>query len=111
MYTNTQVAKTTSITAASAVRSPHGPRFTLQRLPELSIYVGSHRNVTGVGASSQRKQTFNVARPKIFRSPDFAATITTPLRVAGSSDLIRPLNSMSAPSAADTIAGADSRTA
>lgn len=44
-----------------------------------------------------RKRTFNVARPKIFRPPDFAATMTTPVRVAGSSDLIRPLYSMSAP--------------
>jgi hypothetical protein len=59
----------------------------------------------------QRKRTFNVARPKIFRPPDFAATMTTPVRVAGSSDLIRPLNSMSVPSVADTIAGWDSRTA
>ena len=54
---------------------------------------------------------FNVARPKIFRPSDFAATMTTPVRVSGSSDLIRPLYSMSAPSAADTIAGWDSRTA
>ena len=62
-------------------------------------------------AAAQRKRTSNVARPKIFRPADFAATITTPERVAGSNDLIRPLNSMSAPSVADTIAGADSRTA
>src|SRR6185436_2694461 len=60
---------------------------------------------------SQRKRMFSVARPKIFRPSDFAATMTTPERVAGSSDLIRPLNSMSAPSVADTIAGWDSRTA
>ena len=60
---------------------------------------------------AQRKRTSNVARPKILRPSDFAATTTTPVRVAGSSDLIRPLNSMSAPSVADTIAGADSRTA
>src|SRR5215212_9168262 len=72
---NTQVANTISITAARIVRSPHGPRFippllcspstfaprlkcktlcrqferTLETLPELSIFVGSHRNVTGVG--------------------------------------------------------------
>lgn len=59
----------------------------------------------------QRKRTFTVAKPKIFRPSDFAAMMTTPLRVAGSSDLIRPLNSISQPSAADTIAGADSLTA
>ena len=59
----------------------------------------------------QRKRTVNVARPKIFRPLDFAATMTTPVRVSGSKDLTRPLNSMSAPSLADTIAGADSRTA
>ena len=63
------------------------------------------------GASGQRKRTSNVARPKIFLPSDFAPTMTTPVRVSGSSDLIRPLNSMSAPSVADTIAGADSRTA
>jgi hypothetical protein len=63
------------------------------------------------GPPGQRKRMFNVARPKIFRPPDFAATMTTPVRVAGSSDLIRPLYSMSAPSVADTIAGWDSRTA
>jgi hypothetical protein len=63
------------------------------------------------GRQGQRKRTFNVARPKIFRPPHFAATMTTPVRVAGSIDLIRPLYSMSAPSVADTIAGADSRTA
>lgn len=62
-------------------------------------------------AQAQLKRTFIVARPKIFRPSDFAATMTTPLRVVGSNDLIRPLNSMSAPSLADTIAGADSRTA
>ena len=32
MYTNTQVAKTTSITAARIVRSPQGPRFTVPLL-------------------------------------------------------------------------------
>ena len=57
------------------------------------------------GPPAQRKRTFNVARPKILRPSDFAPTRTTPVRVAGSSDLIRPLNSMSAPSSADTIAG------
>src|SRR5215212_8441984 len=60
--------------------------------------------------SAQRKRTSTVAKPKIFRPADFAATSTTPVRVVGSSDLTRPLNSMSAPSAADTIAGEDSRT-
>src|SRR6476620_5231766 len=63
------------------------------------------------GPPGQRKRTFNVARPKIFRPADFAPTTTTPVRVSGSSDLIRPLNSMSAPSVADTIAGEDSRIA
>ena len=61
--------------------------------------------------SGQRKRTFIVANPKIFLPSDFAPTMTTPVRVAGSKLLIRPLNSMSAPSVADTIAGADSRTA
>src|ERR1700761_522241 len=68
-------------------------------------------SLLGRAAKGQRKRTFNVARPKIFRPPDFAPTMTTPLRVAGSNDLIFPLNSMSAPSAADTIAGAESRIA
>jgi hypothetical protein len=58
----------------------------------------------------QRNRTSNVAIPKIFLPADFAETMTTPLRVAGSRDLIRPLNSMSVPSAAETIAGADNRT-
>ncbi|AAK47607.1 hypothetical protein K60_033000 [Mycobacterium tuberculosis variant bovis BCG str. Korea 1168P] len=48
----------------------------------------------------QRKRTFNVAWPKVFRPPVIAATVTTPVGVAGSSDLIRPLYSMSAPSVA-----------
>ena len=53
----------------------------------------------------------SVASPKILRPSDFAPTMTTPLRVSGSSDLIRPLNSMSQPSVAETIAGCDNRTA
>lgn len=61
--------------------------------------------------SVQRKRTSSVASPKILRPSDFAATSTTPVRVSGSSDLTLPLNSMSAPSAADTTDGADSRTA
>src|SRR5436309_9735138 len=64
-----------------------------------------------VRALDQRKRTFNVARPKILRPSDLAPTMTTPVRVAASSDLIRPLNSMSQPSFDDTIAGADNRTA
>ena len=60
---------------------------------------------------STANRTFIVAMPKIFLPPDFAVTITTPERVSGSSDLILPPNSMSQPSFADTIAGADSRTA
>ena len=58
---------------------------------------------SGEGRSGQRKRTFNVARPKILRPSDFAPTMTTPVRVSGSSDLIRPLNSMSAPPAAGTM--------
>ncbi len=61
--------------------------------------------------SRQRKRTFSDAKPKIFRPPDFAPTRTTPVRVAGSSDLILPLNSISQPSLAETIAGAESLTA
>lgn len=64
-----------------------------------------------VARRAQRKRTFIVARPKIFLPCDFAATAMTPERAAGSSDLMSPLNSMSAPSLAGTIAGADSRTA
>lgn len=87
----------------------------------LHLHIGSGGGGSRSGSSStdaatgagrgQRKRTFNVARPKIFRPPDFAATMTTPVRVAGSSDLMRPLYSMSAPLVADTIAGWDSRTA
>jgi hypothetical protein len=73
--------------------------------------VGHGDHVTCNAPSAQRKRTSNVARPKILRPPDFAPMTTTPVRVAGFSDLIRPLNSMSAPAAADTTAGADSRTA
>ena len=66
--------------------------------------------IRGRGAA-QRKRISIVARPKIFLPADLAPTMITPLRVAGSRDLIRPLNSMSAPSAVETIAGADSRIA
>ena len=78
---------------------------------ELAFALHRRRPKPPSGCQSQRKRTFKLARPKIFRPPDFAATMTAPERVAGSSDLTRPLNSMSAPSVADTIAGADSRTA
>src|SRR3984885_13596895 len=61
--------------------------------------------------AAQRKRTPNVAMPKIFLPLDFAATITTPERVSRSNDLTLPVNSISQPSLADTIAGADRRTA
>ncbi len=72
-----------------------------------------HREDQRASRTAARRQLnwmSSVARPKIFLPADFAVTMTTPVRVSGSSDLIRPPNSMSAPSADDTIAGADSRT-
>jgi hypothetical protein len=90
------------------VRQPASPQVRGTRGDTRFEYLQHHHHPPAAG---QRKRTSNVARPKIFRPPDFAATMTTPVRVAGSSDLIRPLYSMSAPSVADTIAGWDSRTA
>ena len=95
---------------------PHISLSTLHRLaPAAATAVPATRGVRvaryWMGPQGQRKRTFNVARPKIFRPLDFAPTRMTPVRVSGSNDLTRPLNSMSAPSLADTIAGADSRTA
>ena len=82
-------------------------RFRVRRLLQRITY----RVRTRLTTASQRKRTTNVAMPKIFLPLDFAATITTPERVSGSNDLILPVNSISQPSLADTIAGADSRTA
>lgn len=102
--------------AALIVRRHQAARESFIRARRIALLFSANRqtswqrNVTG-SASLQRKRMFNVARPKIFRPLDLAATRMTPERVSGSKDLIRPVNSMSAPSAADTIAGWDSRTA
>src|ERR1700734_2948414 len=76
------------------------------------LFRRSHERVRTVQTgAAQRKRTPNVAMPQIFLPLDFAATITTPERGSGSNDLTLPVNSISQPSLADTIAGADSRTA
>jgi cytochrome P450 len=76
----------------------------------LSMLVIAYR-VRTCPVSGQLKRTHNVAMPKIFLPADFAVTMTTPERVSGSKDLTLPPNSISQPSLADTIAGADKRTA